>query len=333
MLSARSVRLLAGFLIGGCTLAPAALAEPATRPEPRPAKPGAPDPAANTGLIDLRPKWSVGQPIRYTMKQVSTSQMPDISDPKKTTKVTNTQEIGFDLVPKAVDAETGQATVDMVYRTVRIKLEGAGVDLDFDSTKPDPSKKPGQDMDPSAMLSGFMRGMVGTTLTLTFDKSGTITSVSGGQSLDPTGLLSGLGGAAGAGGAGASPGGSLFGPISTSGATGGLVKLGQKWTHINNLAVGPLGEMAMKTDHEMRSHRANRAEVEFKGRIDQASAGKEAIAQVKAATQSGKYVWDTAKGQLVSMTMEQRVVQNQPGVQKAAEATSTTTMTVTRADR
>jgi hypothetical protein len=326
-----------------------ALAQPATKPVIHRDKAPADQPG-DKGTVDLRPRWERGQTIRYRMAQTSTSQVPDPQDPKNPTKITNKQEIQFSLRVKDINAETGVATVDMVYDSLKIKLDGSGIVIDFDSTKPQPTKPapgkpapnnpatPPASSDPLDALKGLdldkmindqLRKMVGTTLTLTIDRSGQITNISGGSELDPTGMLGALGGQ-GAGPAGApQTGGSLFGPLPpANGNYSGLVRVGQKWSHADALAVGPLGAIKMITEHTLRSASAGTAEVLFTGRIDPASAASNAQAQIKASSHSGRYTWDTAKGQLVSLNMDQKVVQQAPG--QAGDATSTTSMTVER---
>lgn len=325
-----------------------------TRPIPPLRQPGREPARPSAGDVDLRPKWERGQSIRYRMTQDSSSAMPDMSNPKKTTSVRNRQTVDFTLRVKDVNKETGVATVDMVYDALKIKLEGAGFDIDFDSSKtPPPAKTPAkspaptkapadadpmetikqlqdglQSLDPAKLIGDQFQKMVGTTLTLTIDKSGVITNVSGGSELDPTGLLTQMGAP---GGSSPQAGGGLFGPITTAdGGYTGLVRVGQKWTHTDSMSVGPLGAMRMLTEHTLRSAGRGTAEVAFAGRIDPQSAADNAAAQLKSATQSGSYTWDTTKGQLVRMNMEQRVVQNQPGTTSGAEATSSTTMTVER---
>lgn len=316
-----------------------ALAQPATKPVIHRDKAPAEQPG-DKGTVDLRPRWERGQTIRYRMAQTSTSQVPDPQDPKNPTKITNKQDIQFSLRVKDINAETGVATVDMVYDSLKIKLDGSGIVIDFDSTKPQPTKPatPPASTDPLDALKGLeldkmindqLRKMVGTTLTLTIDRSGQITSISGGSELDPTGTLAALGGQ-GAGPAGApQTGGSLFGPLPPANSNySGLVRVGQRWSHADELAVGPLGAMKMITEHTLRSASAGTAQVVFTGRIDPASAASNAQAQIKASSHSGRYTWDTAKGQLVSLNMDQRVVQQAPG--QAGDATSTTSMTVER---
>ncbi len=317
------------------------------------AEPGEkPRDGAGAALVDLRPKWERGQVIRYRMTQNSSSAMPDIKDGKKTVTITNDQTIEFSLRVREVNRSSGEATVDMVYDAVKIKLDGGPLEVDFDSktSKPAPAKKPAggggggskdpldalgealgnlQNLDPKAMLNEHFQKMVGMTLTMTIDSRGVITNVSGGSELDATGLLSAMGGAGG-GASGVQQGGSIFGPIGTaeSGFTG-LARVGQSWTHVNDLSVGPLGAMKMVTEHTLKSAGRGVAELTFAGRVDPKSADQQAAAQLSGATQRGTYSWDTARGQLISMTMEQRVAQAQPG-RPGSEAVSTTRMKVER---
>jgi hypothetical protein len=357
--STLSITSILAATIGLASFGSLAGAQQETRPIPPLRQPGREPAQPSAGDIDLRPKWERGQAIRYRMTQDSTSAMPDMADAKKTTSVRNRQTVDFTLRVKDVNKETGVATVDMVYDALKIKLDGAGFDIDFDSSKskpaatpkaPAPGKgKPSANpadadpmetikqlqeglagLDPAKLIGEQFQKMVGTTLTLTIDKSGVITNVAGGSELDPTGLLGQMGAAA-PGSNAPQAGGGLFGPITTAdGGYTGLVRVGQKWTHTDSMSVGPLGAMRMLTEHTLRSAGRGTAEVAFAGRIDPQSAAGNASAQLKSATQSGSYTWDTAKGQLLRMNMEQRVVQSQPGTNSGADATSSTTMTVER---
>jgi hypothetical protein len=278
-------------------------------------------------------------------------------------KAKNIQEIGFSLRVKSVDRDSGVAVVDMVYDRVKISLDGMGIKVKFDSTKPKApaSKQPATPastvapggipglpampaLDPEKLLEQHMAGMVGQTMTLTIDRSGKITSVSGGEKLDPTGILAALGGGGGGGGT-PQQGGGLFGPISSSGGSDGFARVGETWTNVDRLSVGPLGDMDMRTTHRLRSARGGMAEVSFEGRVDgSTSSGKPVAAQRETASNKGTYTWDYARGQLASMRLEQRVAQalpQQPGAggggaggggggTQNPQAVSTTVMTVER---
>lgn len=380
---ARRVVLMAGMILGlagpvlggpgsgggnGPSFGPGGGAKDSPKaPESAPGQERRPERTAE-GKIDLRPRWEVGQVIKYVMVQESESLFPGFVMPGQSPaggggggagggapeKAKNIQEIGFSLRVKSVDKDSGVATVDMVYDRVKISLDGMGMKVEFDSAKPKApaSKKPATTpapggipgmpampaLEPEKLLEQHMAGMVGQTMTLTIDRSGKITSVSGGEKLDPTGMLAALGG--GGGGAGTpQQGGGLFGPISSSGGSDGFASVGESWTNVDRLSVGPLGDMDMRTTHRLKSARGGMAEVTFEGRVDgSSSGGKPATAQLETASNKGSYSWDYAKGQLARMRLEQRVAQALPqspgggggGGSQNAQAVSTTVMTVER---
>lgn len=149
---------------------------PAT-PNPIPAKPADPKPAQS--LVDLRPRFKVGQLRRLKMENSSVSTMPKATlpgldenptskpptgpntpttnprpatpatkpstppssapKPADTTTSTFLQEFTLVITPTAVD-EAGTATVDIVFETIKAKIISEFANDEFDSTKPAPKK-------------------------------------------------------------------------------------------------------------------------------------------------------------------------------------------------
>ncbi|GEM_PF-1499164 len=198
---------------------------------------------------------------------------------------------------------------------------------------PAPARAPAaDDPDMSELLAQIMRPMVGTTLTLRLDKSGNIKRVTGGDALAGGGLgalLGGLGGlGGGSGGAPSLPGGGGL-PMPIAGGTGGgstggpgnpmawmingpgqrgIVHVGESWTNNDTLGGTPVGGFSMITKHTCKSaaEGGKSANFVFSGRADKESLGNPDPANggfsVKEMTFNGDYTWDTAKGELKSMS-------------------------------
>ncbi|MGQ0629176.1 MAG: DUF6263 family protein [Phycisphaerales bacterium] len=298
---------------------------------PKEKKPGAKDPrpADDSGMrgekVDLRPRFEKGEEIRYTMTVRNDSrgtisgipgmpavpELPDLSRPEKDQPAKEDgqqmeQEIDFVLRVKEASAEKG-ATVEMVYERVRLKMTSGGSTLEFDSAKP-PAK--GKEDDGADLLGPIVKGLVGTTMTLEVDSSGNITKVTGGDNLAMPGLMQQ---------AGLVPDaktlGPLFGPVNSKKTGSGLVGVGEKWSNVDDLSLSPFGGLKMTTEHTLRSHKANEAEVYFNGRVEpQTESGRPASPLKLSQTgYRGKFLWDTRKGQLKGMESEMEVQMDGPG--------------------
>jgi hypothetical protein len=305
------------------------------KPEAAPEKPTAPVTPVRDGRVDLRPKFEVGQVVRYTMKQVSDQSVPNPEDPKDPMKTRLEQTVGLKMTTKSVDKETGEATVEVMYETVKAKYDSPLGKVDFDSTKPAPKGAKPADADPlEDLVAGQFKGLVGTTMTLKMAKDGRISSVGGGESLIPAGLTGG----------GGNPDGTnqfegLFGPITTASTKGfdGTAKVGEKWTHTDGLGIKALGNMDMVTTYDLRSHDRNMAKVFFTGHAGAGSGGTggggaAAPVSLESADHKGQYTWDTRLGQLVRFEMEQKttlsgtLTQGKPMI-------STSSVTLERVDK
>lgn len=346
-------RLTAAFLTAtfmGLSLAAAqAPPAPATPPAPKdperkpekPEKPAAPTPARD-GRVDLRPKFELGQVVRYTMKQTSDQQVPNAEDPKNPSRNKFDQSVGLKMTTKAIDKETGEATVEIVYESVKVVIDNPLVNASYDSTKATQPKgkapKPNAEPDPldiEGMVLDQYKKMVGTTMTMKQAKDGRIKSITGGASLVPSmpGIDLGMGGS--------DPSKQftdLFGPISTNSSTGfdGTAKVGDKWTHSDGVSAGPFGSLDLATTYTLRSHERDVAKVFFSGHAGSASSGGGGGAAMPIGLQSadhtGQYAWDTRKGQLVRCEMEQKVTISGT-LTGGKPSTATTTMVLERVDK
>ncbi|CAN5848757.1 hypothetical protein BH11PLA1_BH11PLA1_14790 [soil metagenome] len=273
------------------------------------------------GGVDLRPKFVKGQTLKYQMEVNSKSKVTPPGGKKEDAADSSMlQAIG--LTMQVVEVKEGVATVKLVYDSFKVKVKTKDAELEYDSQiKPDPRKKR-DGLDDQDLFGPIFQQMVGTTMMLTVDRDGKITSVTGGENLNL------LGGIPGAGGVDPKALGALFGPINTAGTAGGRRNVGDKWTSTDSMSVGPLGQFTMVTTNHLVNARAGMAEVQVVGAASANSQGEVDLAgstvKLRNATYKGKYTWDTERGRLVGMEMEQST---QIGGQ--VEATSSSTMKVT----
>jgi hypothetical protein len=305
---------------------------PVDVPKPKPEKPA---PTKSDGKIDLRPKFELGDVVRYSMRQTSDQVIPNQADPKDPNKTHQERTVGLKMSTKAVDKETGEATVEIVYETVKAKIDGPLGVVDFDSTKPPakgtPAKKSDDPLDAlnDAALESFKK-TVGTTMTMKVAKDGRIVSITGGESLAPDivpGVTQSWGDAM-------KNLGGLFGPINTKSSAGfdGTAKVGDRWTHTDGVTLGPLGGLDLLTTYELRSAQNNVAKVFFTGHAEKKSSGDQGLVAVDDCKYSGQYAWDTRRGQLASCEMEQSVTMS-GSLTGGKPSTATTTLKLERVDK
>jgi len=242
---------------------------------------------AASGEVDLRPKFRKGQEVRFAMDlNIVSEQGAGESQIKSTTK----QQIGLLLRVKEV-ANSGAATVDLVYESLKFETDGPTGKISFDSAKP---------KDEADTFDGLLRSIVGLTLTLQTDETGNITSVntsSGGDNV-PAQMLQQFTGADLVRG--------LFGPITNIKSGDGRAKVGETWTNESSMT-GAMGTTKIKTNYTLNSHRSSRAEMGIQGSmsLDGSSGG---IASVREGSISGNATWNTEAGMLEKLNMTQNLV-------------------------
>ncbi len=311
-----AVRLAAVLLITGFTGSalgqagtPDMREPPAKAPDRAPAKSPAP---SQKNLVNLRPKFKVGQEARFEMDikanrsrrggaaAPSGNPMDMMGDGK--------QDMAMTVVLKCLtaDPETGY-TLDMTIETFKMDATIGGESVRFDSTKPDES-------DP---LAALFQTLVGTTMPVKMDKDGNISSVGGGLA-----ALPGM------------DGGSLmkgaFGPMSTQSKGTGEAAVGESWTNEDTIE-GGLGVIRMKTTNTLKSHARSMATIATRGTFSLDPSSSQAGIRIREGDLTGQTLWDTETGMLESMTfrkkltVEKREQNGQPSV-----SSDDVTMKVTR---
>lgn len=301
-----SVAMLAGCVVGvwgvsahdvmARAMQPAAAAQPETKPEVA---------SVASGKIDLRPRFTKGQEIRFRMKMESTgTQAGGLGDagegPGEQSMSTN-QEIGLLMRVKDVNPETG-AMLDLVYESLKFNMDSPMMGrVEFDSSKP----ATGGD---AAMAEMMLRPMVGLTLSVKTDKDGNITEVK-----TPDGV-GGVGGEMLRQFTGADVVKNMFGPIVSLRRGTGQAAVGEMWTNQDAIE-SPMGTMKVTTNNTLSSHSGGRATIDINGGVSltQGAGGASAIpglvpkATIKESSIKGQAIWDTGKGMLRSVKSEQNI--------------------------
>lgn len=274
--------------------------------------------------VDLRPKFEQGQVVRYKLEQNSTSKTSADRDKTKNTSSQMDQSIWIAMRTMQVD-EKGVATVEVSYERVSLSIDSDEFKGAYDtavppaattpstpspSTKSPTTKPPAtpparnpDDRENAEMLAQVVRPMLDSKMTLKIDAAGNIISATGGAGLSPSSLagLDGLKSLPSSSNAG------LLGPIFTAKKSSGRARIGESWTSDDTLDASVLGSMKMRTTHTLRSASGGMANVDIAGLIDKSSEGKSGPLQIKDSTFAGRYRWDTAKGQLESMDINQSI--------------------------
>lgn len=283
------------------------------------------------GAFDLRPKFRVGQDRRVRLKLESHETSPDLlaeneeggGRKKGKPEAAGESEMNtwqeFVLVFRPVKVDEAGSEVDIVFESIKSKVEGPGVDDTFDSGSPAPKQtKPGsspQSKDPLQQLEALakppsleelMRPLVGETMTLTIDREGNITDVRGGQKL--VRALNPMAPSAMAQMGGDTPIRDLFKSIvGTPGKT--HAKPGESWSSATNLDVFPMGSTALRTDYTLGSVQGNAGTIAFRGGLkprEDASPGGGGLT-ISKAEYSGSTNWDQEDGFARSMNAKQEL--------------------------
>lgn len=277
-----------------------------------------PDAGGKGGLVDLRPKFQVGRAwtLKLTNAAENTTVMPSGSglpgDPTKPgAEDASVSKVDQDFVlvfrPTAVSPE-GDATVEVVFQSIAMRIESDAMTDSFDSTKPakpaaKPTGDPLKDLAATPMLEQTLRPLVGDTLTLTVDPHGNVTKVEGGDKF--AALFSGPGGMPG--GSGSAKG--LFGSIFTTSKTRPKARVGDRWSTQDVLDLSMAGTITLNTDYSLKSARAGRATIGVDGKMQSASRnptpGMPFV--IKECSHSGECEWNTDDGFVQSMDSTQKL--------------------------
>lgn len=279
-----------------------------------------PERGTDDSLVDLRPKFELGQTIKFRMElnQRSRTLVPALDD--KPTESTSTQDLG--LVFKVKQSGPEGSVVELSFSHVKMTKETEEGKESFDSTQP-------KAKDGKSELAPSLRALAGSTFTVHLDADGNVTNIEGGDQLmsldafggapglDPNSLPGGL----------PNPG-NLPRPPSIGGPGGGQngftaalgsifsvkkgtnrVRVGEEWTTRDVLDTGLLGKFTMSTTSKLKSHAGSDAKVTVRGYIEpDSSAAGPSLVKITDSSYVGDYSWNTRAGMLRKMDLHQHVV-------------------------
>jgi hypothetical protein len=291
-------------------LASPTIAQSTPRPKDRSQRP-----SPTGALIDLRPRFTVGQEVRLNMdiatKRSGTaptpSPDPDGLDLKGDGDGDLSVGMTLSLRCTAADPQEGY-TLSMKIDTFRISGTMNGEPMNWDS------KKQGQD----EALDAALGGITGVTIPVTMDKNGNISEVGGG--------LAGIGGAMGGKLGGGDLFKSLFGPLTSRSSNTGEARVGDKWSNDDTMQAG-LGTVKVRTDNTLKSANSSMAVIATKGTFSLDPQTSQQGIRLREGKLEGETKWNTADHMIESMNMKQKVVLEKRDP-KGPTQTSTQTMDV-----
>lgn len=238
--------------------------------------------------VDLRPRWTVGQDVRYRIVAEGTNEM-DVPG-MGVQKTTDRQEIVVRLTPREISE--GGAKVDLTYETLKIRVDGSPRGpQEFDSTRPDEQ----------GPLAQALRPLVGLTLTLQVDRNGNITEVTGGDQVQVNPRSQWAGRLVQKGGVS-----SMFGRILSGNRATGQADVGQTWQTSDRIDLAAMGTVKLDAENTLTGVSGNVATIAIKGKLE-LDAGRSQAMQMTLThgAYEGSAQWDVAAGQLNSMEVRQ----------------------------
>lgn len=298
-------------ILRACLLA-LVLAPALTTPQPASALPA---PGASNGpTVNLRPRFTKGQELRYTLHMKAGTKMSGLDGADMTQEAE--QDIGLALKVKDVSPETG-ATIDLVYESLKVRATQGGVTETFDSSKPRKADDPNEEK---------YRPLVGLSVEIKLDKDGNITSVSGGDALAGTpasALAENFSGADIVKG--------MLGKVISLRPSRPEAAVGDSWTDEDAIHAD-MGDMKITTTTTLRGVSGPVASLTMRGSVTMTpnpSLGVEV--SIKDSNYTGDAQWNTETGSLVRMTAKQNIDVETKVADKVVKTRNEMTMEVTRA--
>lgn len=272
--------------------------------------------------VDLRPRFKVGEDVRLRLSTQEMTKTSLAGESGLNQDSSSSREMVISL--RCTGKEEKNSIVEMKIESLKASLKGAGIDGadgTFDSTSP-------ASKDAQNPLAGALRPLVGQSFTLVFDANGNITSVKGTEKVGD----SAMGGVAGQLGS-VSGVQMLLSPITTPGKSSGEATVGQTWT-TRDVIDSPFGRLNMTTDYKLASHVGNVADVPIQGKLvldsESGEMGQSLGVKLKKSDYSGRMKWDTDRGMIQTMEVNQSIVlEASPGGQSVS-FTQTNNTKITR---
>ncbi|HYE62640.1 MAG TPA: DUF6263 family protein [Phycisphaerales bacterium] len=273
---------------------------PAPTPPPR-------QPGGHPGgrVVDLRPRFTVGQQVKLNMdmNRKSTATGPAAPDTKEQGDV----DVSMTVVLKCTSADPEEGySLQLSIESMRFSGEMQGEQITWDS------KKQGKDEVLDAMFSSILD----VDIPVTMDKNGNISDVGGGVTGAMGGKLSGGDMFKG-----------LFGPLTTRTSNTGEARVGDKWTNDDTMQAG-LGTVKIRTDNTLKSAGQSMATIATKGTFSLDPTSSSQGVRLREGKLEGETKWNTADHMIESMNMKQKVMLEKRDTKTGQMTTTTETMDV-----
>lgn len=332
-----SCRLCIAAMVAACSSASWTSAAP-----PEPVHPAS-TPAHAPGEVDLRPKFKVGDELKYvmTLENNGSTEMPPLEPSKQTSR----QQIEFRLKTVSADPEKG-STVELIYDSMKLHLEAGDQKLDYDSKNPSKGSTPGSSSKPSvkggqpSKKAPAQRGKQGqpgggspapedpaeiglgddpAELSAAALESALKPIVGAKMTLKvaPDGTITEVTGGQELAGALASkyagpiadPQGvkDLLSSIFTTRSVKLFAKSGDTWQNVDRIDLSMLGKLRLTTNYTLKGTAGGRATIDFRGSMDLDTEGGLDAQPVKLTDTryEGSYLWDTNSGTLETLSQTQ----------------------------
>ncbi|MEM8834643.1 MAG: DUF6263 family protein [Planctomycetota bacterium] len=253
--------------------------------------------------VDLTPTLEPGEPMRYgTEQRASQSQTGEAEGgmqlPEQKQTMSETSE--FTIQVTAIDEESGNANVEVVYHVLKVDLEQGPMKLAYDSTLAAGEQAPN-------MLSSQLSGLVGKPIILSVSPMGKILSVDS-SAVPQNQIVATFASEAQARG--------RFGAIFSTRHPSGTADVGDSWTHVEELdELAPGMAMTASLTYTLSASDDGEAHVEVDGDISSNNPAG-GMMMLDSAEVEGKVVWDSEAGLATQVVGAQNFVMklNQPGV-------------------
>lgn len=262
--------------------------------------------AAAQERVDLRPRFTVGEAVRFELVTESRSEAPRELEGLGLSMPSTSLRLTLTMTPTEAGEPGDGATVRLTIDRLVYETDGPEA-ARFDSTR-----RPGSpEHDPAnnplhRAFSEFMQH----PMTVRMDGQGNVTGI---DAAAPGGLVGSSGGGLG----GANPGGvvtgavrQLFGPITTAAPQSGFARVGETWTTRSAMPGMALGGGELVTEHRLVTARRDQAVVGVDGTFRTGAGGLgESDARFK-----GEMVWDRRAQMIDHYEGRLRMVVRLPGL-------------------
>lgn len=255
--------------------------------------------------VDLKPKFEVGQEIKYVLTQDSQGVMKRGDQEMKAAQKQN-----MTVSRKVATVDEKGATVELKVLRVEMTSDTPGGKVEFDSEKP-------ADQDAGNMIAAQWRPVIGQTYTVHLALDGEITKVDVPAGLPVMNNAEAIK--------------SSFNALFRVRQGGEMTAVGETWKQTENIPTSPgMGALTNDAELTLKSLKEENAVVSFASKVafkeGQAPPGME----IKEGSVNGDITWNVKQGTLVKLEGKQRM--NLVNGEAGMEVNGTTDVMVKRID-